>query len=146
MEKLPPIHEDFLALLELKEQPIIGLFKDLRNFVLEIYPASNELLYHTHALTTVFSLSGKLGDAFCMIPIYTHHLNFGFNKGTLLPDPHHLLEGTGNLIRHIPVSKPADYRNKKVKDLLKSAINQAVKDQEKPSGISGSFFSKIKKK
>ncbi len=145
MLKTKPIHADFLFLLELKEKEVIELFKDLRAFVLDAYPNCNELLYHTHALTTVFSLSDKLTDAFCMIPIYTNHLNFGFNKGTLLNDPHQLLQGTGNLIRHIPVSKPADYRNKKVKDLLKAAVDLAIKDLEKPSKFSGASISKIKK-
>jgi hypothetical protein len=141
-----PIHPDFLFLLEFKEKKIIELFKDLRAYILEIYPDSNELLYHTHALTTVFSISDKLSDAFCMLPIYTNHLNLGFNKGTLISDPHKLLTGTGNLIRHIPVDSPADYRNKKVKDLVKSAVNFAIKDMDKPTGSIGTTISKIKTK
>ncbi|MBC7874201.1 MAG: DUF1801 domain-containing protein [Ferruginibacter sp.] len=138
------IHPDFLFLLELKEQHLIDLFKDLREYILGIYAGSNELLYHTHALTTVFSISEKLSDAFCMIPIYTNHLNLGFNKGTLLNDPNKLLSGTGNLIRHIPVTTPADYRNKKVKDLVKSSVDFAIKDMDKPAASAGQTISKIK--
>jgi hypothetical protein len=145
MTKSRPIHPDFLFLLELKEQKIIELFKDLREYILEIYPDSNELLYHTHALTTVFSISDKLSDAFCMLPIYTNHLNLGFNKGTLINDPHTLLTGTGNLIRHIPVATKADYRNKKVKGLIQSAVDFAIKDMEKPNTSVGKTISKIKK-
>lgn len=141
-----PIHPDFHFLLDFKEKPLIGLFGDLRAFILEIYPQSNELLYHTHALTTVFSFSDKLSDAFCMVPIYTNHLNLGFNKGTLLNDPHQLLKGTGNLIRHIPVSNKADYRNEPVKNLLLSAIHQAKADMDKVSKITGGTISKIKRK
>jgi hypothetical protein len=144
MEKSRPIHSDFLSLLELKERKIIELFKDLREYILEIHPDSNEMLYHTHALTTVFSISDKLADAFCMIPIYTNHLNLGFNKGTLVKDPHKLLTGTGNLIRHIPVDAPADYRNKKVKDLITAAVDFALKDMEKPTKSIGQTISKIK--
>ncbi len=139
------IHPDFLSLLELKEKNIIDLFKDLREYVLEIYPDANEMLYHTHALTSVFSISEKLSDAFCMINIYTNHLNLGFNKGTLIKDPHKLLTGTGNLIRHIPVASPADYRNKKVKDLVKAAAAFAVEDMDKPTVSTGLTISKIKK-
>lgn len=141
-----PIHPDFLFFLELKEKKIIDLFKDARAFILDIYPDSNELLYHTHALTTVFSISDKLSDAFCMLPIYTNHLNLGFNKGTLLKDPHQLLTGTGNLIRHIPIAVPADYRNKKVKDLIKSAVDVAIKDMDKPGKSAGTTISKINRK
>ena len=139
------IHPDFLFLLELKEKKIIELFKDLREYILEIFPDGNELLYQTHALTTVFSISDKLADAFCMIPIYTNHLNLGFNKGTLMKDPHQLLTGTGNLIRHIPVDVKADYRNAKVKDLIKSAVDFAIKDMDKPTKTIGMTVSKIKK-
>ena len=139
------IHPAFLFLLELKEKNLINLFKDLREYILEIYPDSNELLYHTHALTAVFSISEKLSDSFCMIPIYTNHLNLGFNKGTLIKDPHKLLTGTGNLIRHIQINTPADYRNKKVKDLIKSSVEFAIKDMENPTKSVAQTISKIKK-
>ena len=145
MDKLRKIHPDFLYLLEFKEQKVIDLFKDLREYILEIHPDSNEILYHTHALTTVFSISDKLADAFCMLPIYTNHLNLGFNKGTLLKDPNKLLTGTGNLIRHIPVDNPKDYKNKKVKDLIKSAVDFAIADMDKPTKSVGKTISKINK-
>lgn len=141
-----PIHTDFQFLLDLKNKKVIDLFKDLREFVLEIYPDSNELLYHTHALTTVFSISDKLSDAFCMLPIYTNHLNLGFNKGTLLNDPHKLLTGTGNLIRHIPIDTAKDYRNKKVKALIEAAAEFAINDMDKPTKSIGMTISKIKTK
>jgi len=105
MTKIRSIHPDFQFLLDFKDQEVIDLFCDLRQYILALYPDSNELLYHTHALTTVFSISEKLSDAFCMLPIYTNYLNLGFNKGTLLKDPDKLLTGTGNLIRHIDVKQ-----------------------------------------
>lgn len=145
MSKTRDIHPDFLFLLSLKEQPLVRLFKDLRAYILDIYPDSNELLYHTHALTAVFSLSEQLADSFCMIPIYTNHLNLGFNKGTLIHDPHQLLKGTGSLIRHIPVTATADYRTQQVGDLIQSAIDFAVKDMERPTKSVGKTILKIKK-
>jgi hypothetical protein len=144
MKTSRPIHPDFQFYLDFKSKEIIDLFKDLRQYILEMYPDSNELLYHTHALTSVFSISDKLGDAFCMLPIYTNHLNLGFNKGTLLKDPHQLLTGTGNLIRHIDVSQPADYRNPKVKALVREAIDFATNDMDKPTKSVGKTISKIK--
>lgn len=145
MNKIRNISPDFLFLLEFKERSLIDVFKDLREYILGIYPGSNELLYHTHALTAVFSISEKLSDAFCMIPVYSNHLNLGFNKGTLISDPHKLLTGTGSLIRHIPVATPADYRNKNVKDLVKSSVDFAIKDMDKPTKTIGQTISKIKK-
>ena len=145
MQEPRSIHPDFLFHLEFKEQTIINLFKDLRGYVLSLYPASNELLYHTHALTTAFSISQKLSDCFCMIPIYSKHLNLGFNKGTLLDDPHQLLQGTGKLMRHIPINTTSDYRNDEVTVLIKTAIDFAIEDMDKPSKTVGQIISKIKK-
>jgi hypothetical protein len=81
-----------------------------------------------------------------MLPIYTNHLNLGFNKGTLLKDPNKLLTGTGNLIRHVDVKKTSDYRNPKVKALIQEAIEFANKDMDKPTKSIGQTISKIKKK
>lgn len=145
MNALRPIHPDFQCLLDLKGRELIDLFKDIREFILALHPGCNELLYHTHALTAVFSISDKLSDAFCMLPIYTNHLNLGFNKGALLKDPDKLLTGTGNLIRHIDVRQKSDYRNEKVKSLIQESIDFAIKDMEKPTKSIGKTISKIKK-
>jgi Domain of unknown function (DU1801) len=141
-----PIHPDFLELLKYKDDELISLYTGLREFALSLRPDSNELLYHTHALTSVYSISEKLGDAWCMIPIYTSHLNLGFNKGTLLKDPTGLLTGTGNLIRHIPVKIPSDYRNDAVEALIRSAIDLAITHMGKPAKSVGKTISKIKVK
>lgn len=143
MDTSRDIHPDFLNFLKFKTPPLIELYEDLRTFILDIHSESNELLYHTHALTSVYSISEKLSDAFCMIPIYTNHLNLGFNKGTLINDPDALLQGTGKLIRHIPIEKVSDYRNDKVKTLIKAAVAFAIQDMDKPSKSSGKTISKI---
>lgn len=139
-----PIHPDFARLLRRKDATLVELFTDLRQFVLELAPQSNELLYHTHALTAVFSVSDKLSDAFCMLPIYTAHVNLGFNMGTLLADPHGLLTGTGTLIRHVSVKTPTDYRNEPVRELLRAALHFAIEDLDKPTTSIGKTISKIK--
>lgn len=142
MPKDRPLPPDFQALLERKPKAVVDLFCDARRFVLELLPGCNELLYHTHALTAVFSTTDKLTDAFCMLPIYTNHVNLGFNKGTLLSDPQGLLTGTGNLIRHIDIHEPNDYRNPRVTALIQQAAAFAAPD--KASKTVGQTISKIK--
>ena len=146
MKRSRPIHPDFQFFLDFKDQEIIDLFTDLREYILELSPGCNELVYHTHALTAVFSVSVKLSGAFCMLPIYTNHLNLGFNKGALLKDPNKLLTGTGNLIRHIDITKTSDYRKPEVKTLIQEAIDLAIKDMDKPAKSTGKTISKIKRK
>jgi hypothetical protein len=145
MKSNRPIHPEFQALLDFKSQEVIALFTDARQFILDMYPECNELLYHTHALTAVFSISEKLSDAFCMLPIYTNHMNLGFNKGALLADPKKMLTGTGKLIRHIDIHDPSDYRNPDVEGLVREAIEQAIEDMSKPTKVVGMTISKIGK-
>ncbi len=139
------IHPDFRFHLDFKDGELIRLYKDLRRFILENCPDTNELLYNTHALTSVYSVSDRLADAFCMIPIYSNHLNLGFNKGTLLPDPEGMLQGTGKLIRHIPITGPADYDNQAVKTLVQSAMRFAIDDADKKITPQSQTISKIKR-
>ncbi len=143
MTKQRPIHPDFRFFLDFKSGELITVFCDLREYILKSCPDCNELLYHTHALTAVFSVSDKLKDAFCMLPIYKAHLNLGFNKGTLLQDPYKLLTGTGNLIRHIDIKKASDYKNPKVKALIKEAFEFAKNNMEQPTKSIGKTISKI---
>lgn len=139
-----PIHPDFQKLLDLKSPAVVELFIDLRSYMLELHPEVNELLYHTHALTAVFSVSEKLGNAYCHIPVYSGHINLGFNKGTLLKGSGQLLQGTGKLIRHLPIRTPADYRNPEVSGLIMEAIDLAVTDMDGPIKSKAQTLSKIK--
>src|ERR1700728_4287084 len=43
-----------------------------------------------------------LGDApFAYVNVFTSHVNVGFFQGAALPDPAHLLQGEGKLMRHV---------------------------------------------
>ncbi|MGE0553023.1 MAG: DUF1801 domain-containing protein [Gemmatimonadales bacterium] len=45
-----------------------------------------------------------VGDAaFAYVGIFKGHVNVGFFRGAALPDPRHLLRGTGKLMRHVRV-------------------------------------------
>ena len=43
-----------------------------------------------------------LGDVpFGYVNVFTSHVNVGFFRGATLPDPGHLLQGSGKLMRHV---------------------------------------------
>ena len=49
-----------------------------------------------------------LGDApFAYVNIFTAHVNVGFFQGASLPDPAHLLQGTGKYMRHVKLKPGA---------------------------------------
>lgn len=139
------IHPDFEKHLTHKSQELQALYVALRALVIEIFPEGNEILYRTHALTSVYSTSTKLSDAYCHIPIYNEHLNLGFNYGTSLEDPKGLLCGTGKSIRHIPIKDISELDNDDVKMLIADAVAYSITHQKKPSEDQGEVISKIKK-
>jgi hypothetical protein len=78
-----------------------------------------------------------------MVPIYTNHLNLGFYKGTLLPDPKLLLQGRGELTRLTPTSA-ADFDNGTAVDLIKVAIECAESESKYIKQPTFKIISKIK--
>ena len=94
----------------------------LREFVWDLYPDSNELIYDNYnALAIGFSPSDRSGDAFCHIAVYSKYVNFGFNRGSEIADPEHRLVGSGSLVRHLKVSDKSDFPKAYMKKLLKEA-------------------------
>jgi len=146
MERVDPetLHPDFERVLSDRPLEVQVLYRDIRRAVLDVYPDSNELLYHTHALTSVYSPSRQLKHAFCHIPIYANHINLGFNAGTRLEDPAGLLEGTGALIRHVPVRGRDDLNTPALTDLIERALAHALDQLGKPPADRKRMISKIK--
>ena len=72
------------------------------------------------------------GDAaFGYVGVYSNHVNVGFFRGALLPDPARLLEGTGRLGRHVKLRPggPADVAS------LAGLIDVAYREVRAASGI-----------
>ncbi len=83
---------------------IQSLAMNLRDFITELVPEANELIWDNYnALAIAYSKSDKLKDAFCHIAVYSKHVNFGFNRGAELSGSSIKLNGKGKLIRHISV-------------------------------------------
>src|SRR6201994_3128322 len=82
----------------------------LRDFVWDLYPETNELIYDNYnALAFGWSPTDKAGDVFCSIAIYSTHLNFGFNRGAEIPDKKNILVGDGSLYRYIRIKNKEDF-------------------------------------
>lgn len=97
----------------------------VRDVVLEEAPAAIESISKGYAVAIGFSFTGKpLKDGFCHIAVYSSHVNLGFNRGALLPDPHGVLAGNGKLIRHITIRKESDLNRAAIRHFLQAAIEQ----------------------
>lgn len=99
----------------------------LREFVWDLYPDSNELIYDNYnALAIGFSPSDRTGDAFCHIAVYSKHVNFGFNRGSEIADPEKKLLGIGSQVRHLKVNNKGKFPRAYVKRLLKEARQNSL--------------------
>ena len=68
-----------------------------------------------------------LGDAaFGYVNVFTSHVNVGFFHGASLPDPSHLLQGSGKFMRHIKL-KPGTPINAAALNKLIAAAYEDIK-------------------
>src|SRR5215468_1138517 len=97
----------------------------LREVVLEEAPDAVESISRGYALAIGFSFTGKpLKDGFCHVVAYETHVNLGFNRGALLPDPSGILAGTGKLIRHLTIRNQNELEHPAIRRYLQAAIEQ----------------------
>lgn len=113
---------DLIECLKPFDKEVQATALQLRAFVLDIFPDSNELIYDNYnALAIGYSLSDKQKEMFCHIAVYSRYVNIGFDRGVDLDDPKKILKGTGNRIRHITVTGFETFEQTYVENLLKQA-------------------------
>jgi hypothetical protein len=116
----------------------------LREFIWDLYPDCNELIYDNYnALAIGFGPSDRAGDVFCGIAVYSNHVNFGFNRGSELADKGKILKGNGNFYRYITIKEKKDFPVEAIKKLLKEAhINSVLRLKEDKHQVRGITITK----
>ena len=107
----------------------------LREFVWDLYPNCNELIYDNYnALAFGWSPTDRQGHCFCSIAVgrSTHNIHFGFYWGSEIADPQKLLIGNGKQYRYLLVKNKNDFPKAYIKKLLKEAYaNSLAKIKDK---------------
>lgn len=120
-------HEDLIKFLLPYPDHVKAAALWLREFVWDLYPESNELIYDNYnAVAFGWSPTDKAGDVFCSIAVYSEYVNFGFNRGVDIEDTHKILKGDGSLYRYIRVKDKEDFPAKIIKELLEAAFENAI--------------------
>ncbi len=107
----------------------------LRDFVWDLYPQANELIYDNYnAVAFGWSITDRQGHVFCSIAVgrTSYNVHFGFYYGAQISDPHKVLIGEGNQYRYVLVKDNEEFPKTYIKKLLKEAyaVSMAkVKDQ-----------------
>jgi hypothetical protein len=89
-------------------------------------PAAVELVYDNYnALAIGFGSSEKRGDWIVSLAVYARGVNLYFIYGIALPDPHKLLQGSGNQGRFVRLESAAMLDRPEIEALIKAAIAEA---------------------
>jgi hypothetical protein len=67
----------------------------------------------------------------CALALQKSYVNLMFGRGTELPDPDGLLEGTGKKARHVKLRTPEDVDNPAVRSLMQASMEATKKAMEK---------------
>lgn len=132
-----------IKFIEPYDEQIQSLVLELRNFVTDLVPLANELIYDNYnAVSMAYSKSEKLKDAFCHIAVYSGHVNFGFNRGAELTKTEVKLNGNGKLIRHIPVKDIKSFPKQEITRMIWEAVEisekmnrELINENKKPKSI-----------
>ena len=118
----------------------------LREFIWDLYPQTNELIYDNYnALAFGWSPTDKVGHIFCSIAIgrTSKNIHFGFYWGSEISDPKKILIGKGNQYRYILVKNKKDFPKTYIKKLVKEAyINSLAKVKDPKQIMKGATINK----
>jgi hypothetical protein len=110
---------DFLS----KYSPeVTGLALALRASLLKQLPDVTEQL-DLPAKMVAYCYGQKYAEMICVIIPSKKGLKLGFYKGTELPDPAGMLEGTGKISRYMQIKSKEQIDSPALKDLLSVAID-----------------------
>ena len=133
--------ENLLVFLEPFGERITELVMWLRDFVWDLYPMTNELIYDNYnAVAFGWSPTDRLGHTFCSIAVgrSSKNIHFGFYWGNELSDPEKILLGQGNQYRYILVTDIPKFPKRYIEKLLQEAYkNSLLKVKDKNQIIHG---------
>jgi hypothetical protein len=128
--------QDLLRFLKPFSSEIQKTVLRLREFVWDMYPQTNELIYDNYnALAFGWSPTDKVGHTFCSVAIgrSSKNIHFGFYWGSEINDPNKILRGQGNQYRYILVDHFETFPRTYIKKLIAEAYDNSlrkVKDEQ----------------
>jgi hypothetical protein len=128
--------KDLLKFLKPFSSETQSIVFGLREFVWDLYPQTNELIYDNYnAVAFGWSPTDKVGHTFCSIAVgrTSKNIHFGFYWGSEIADTKGILLGEGNQYRYILVKSldtfPRVYIKKLMKDAYENSLGK-VKDEK----------------
>lgn len=129
---------DLLKFLTPFPEDKIQLVLQLRDFVWDRYPQTNELIYDNYnALAFGWSPTDRVSHLFCNIAIGRTSMNiqFGFYWGSQIADPENRLIGEGKQYRYFPSKTWQDFPKDYMEKLLAAAYANSLAKVKDPGQL-----------
>lgn len=91
-----------------------------------LLPGAHQLVYDNfNALVVGFCSTPRASAVICSVGVYPRWLNLFFFAGSDLPDPDHLLQGSGSMVRRLKMIDASQLGQPAVKALIAQAVKLA---------------------
>ncbi|HMB91107.1 MAG TPA: DUF1801 domain-containing protein [Rhodothermales bacterium] len=114
------MEKEMQELLDKSNPSVRKLALAARDMVRQVVPEGEERIYPRPRMLS-YGFSAKMKAQFCAIITHKEHVNVQFARGVDLPDPEHLLEGTGKKVRHVKIRTVEDVQQEALKTLVQEA-------------------------
>jgi len=120
-ESLSSAEKSVISFLTGYDTGICELALQLRELILKLCPGIIEQL-DGPAKMIMYCYGQKYAEMVCTIIPSKKGLKLGFYKGVDLPDPEHLLQGTGKISRYAEIRSSQQIKSRAIKNLLKEGL------------------------
>ena len=119
--------EAFEEMLQTANPQVQKLARAAKSVIEQVMPNVVEVVWPKQNIAGYGVGPKKMSEQFCYIALFKERINLGFYYGADLSDPTQLLEGTGNMLRHIKVSQLEQLEDPALRQLVLKASSHLPK-------------------
>jgi hypothetical protein len=120
-------HGSFEDAISKSDAHVQALARSLRELIADVHPGVVEVPWPKQQIVGYGIGPKKMSEHYCYIAVLREHVNIGFNYGAVLPDPEHLLEGTGKAFRHVKILSIDEVKRPPLRKLMEAAVKEREK-------------------
>lgn len=94
----------------------------LRDIITRNHPDCVEIIWERQRIASYGVGPKKMTEHYAYIAPHKNHINLGFYHGAVLADPDGLLEGTGQMLRHVKIRDVKSAENPRIDALIAESI------------------------
>ncbi|MFC4225387.1 DUF1801 domain-containing protein [Lysinibacter cavernae] len=113
---------EFLQMIEASPESIREFGVAARDLIAQVDPNMVEVVWPKQRTAGYGVGPKKLSEQYIWLAPYTKHFVFGFYYATELDDPALLLEGTGQLMRHVKIRSMEQLQQTELRTLVEASV------------------------